>query len=76
MMTFMRTIIDLHATQLDGLDTVCKRDSISRAEAIRRAIDGMIAREAPARARAFGLWRGRGVDGLKYQESIRREWDR
>jgi metal-responsive CopG/Arc/MetJ family transcriptional regulator len=76
MMTFMRTIIELHAEQLEGLDVVCRRDSISRAEAIRRAIDGMIAREEPARAKAFGLWRGRGIDGVEYQDAIRKEWER
>ena len=72
----MRTIIELHAEQLDGLDVVCRRDSISRAEAIRRAIDAMIAREEPARAKAFGLWRGRGIDGVEYQETLRKEWER
>jgi hypothetical protein len=24
----------------------------------------------------FGLWRKRGVDGVKYQQRLRREWDR
>jgi metal-responsive CopG/Arc/MetJ family transcriptional regulator len=76
MMTVMRTIIEIHAAQLEALDDVCRRDSISRAEAIRRAIDAMIASEAPARAKqAFGMWRGRGIDGVKYQAALRREWD-
>ena len=77
MMTLMRTIIDLRAGQLDGLDRVCRRDGISRAEAIRRAVDAMIAREAPDRAkRAHGVWRGRDLDGVSYQDVLRREWDR
>ena len=25
---------------------------------------------------AFGLWKGRGIDGLEYQRAIRSEWDR
>lgn len=23
---------------------------------------------------AFGIWKGRGVDGLEYQDSLRKEW--
>jgi hypothetical protein len=26
--------------------------------------------------RVFGLWRTRPVDGVKYQQRLRREWDR
>lgn len=73
----MRTIIDLRTEQVDALDAVCRRDSISRAEAIRRAVDELLEREARIAAKqAFGLWKGRDIDGLKYQEALRREWDR
>jgi hypothetical protein len=72
----MRTIIDLPADQLDALDGICRRESISRAEAIRRAVDLLVRDRAAGGAHAaFGLWRGTGaVDGLKYQERLRREW--
>ncbi len=73
----MRTIIDLPGDQLDALDGICRRESISRAEAIRRAVD-LLVRDHAARAShaAFGLWRrgARPVDGLQYQERLRREW--
>jgi len=73
----VRTIIELPQEQLDALESVCRRDGISRAEAIRRAIahhvrDG----RASTRDRAFGLWRGRRLDGVTYQRRLRREWDR
>jgi metal-responsive CopG/Arc/MetJ family transcriptional regulator len=76
MMTRMRTIIDLPAAQLDALDAVCRREGISRAEAIRRAVAATLEQTTSAsRAAAFGLWRGRrGTDGPGYQRRVRREW--
>ena len=73
----MRTIIDLHDDQVQALDAVCRREGISRAEAIRRAVT-LYNRQQIADVRpAFGLWRGRrGVtDGVTYQRRARREWD-
>jgi hypothetical protein len=72
----MRTIIDLPADQLDALDGICRRESISRAEAIRRAVDLLVRDRAAGGARtAFGLWRGTGtLDGLTYQQRLRQEW--
>ena len=72
----VRTIIDLPGDQLDALDGICRRESISRAEAIRRAVDLLVRdRAAGASHAAFGIWRGpRAVDGLTYQERLRREW--
>jgi hypothetical protein len=72
----MRTIIELPQDQLDALDGICRQESISRAEAIRRAVDLLVRdRAASASHTAFGLWRSaRTVDGLRYQERLRREW--
>lgn len=75
MMTDMRTIIDLPIGQVNDLDDMCAREGISRAEGVRRAVALHVDRHAPARAnQAFGLWRGRGHDGLVYQEQLRQEW--
>ena len=72
----MRTIIELPADQVETLDAMCKRDGLSRAEAIRRAVAEHVRRYGSSGAeRAFGLWRARKADGLKYQERLRREWD-
>ena len=72
----VRTIIDLPGDQLDALDGICRRESISRAEAIRRAVDLLVRdRAAGASHAAFALWRGsRAVDGLAYQRRLRKEW--
>ena len=70
----MRTIIDVPAQQLDALDDVCRRDGISRAEAIRRAVALLLQQRGGAPEQAFGLWRGRKVDGLAYERALRDEW--
>ena len=73
----MRTIIELPADQLQALDAISKRENISRAEAVRRAIAEHIQRHGRGDSkRAFGLWRDRKEDGVAYQERLRREWDR
>lgn len=71
----VRTIIDLPDEQLERLDVLCRRDGISRAEAVRRAIAAHV-RQARAEGpdSALGLWRGRGVDGLAYERGLRAEW--
>lgn len=71
----MRTIIELPEEQLTGLDGWCRREGISRAEAIRRAVAAMLAERAKGEAAgAFGLWRERATDALAEQERIRNEW--
>lgn len=72
----MRTIIDLPDEQLEALDGICRRDGISRAEAIRQAVSLLMQRRGASRSGvAFGIWRGRrSPDGLAYQERLRREW--
>jgi hypothetical protein len=76
MMTLMRTIIELPSGQLDALDALCRRDKISRAEAIRQAVAAHVGRaSAAARASVFGLWRDRGIDALTYERRLRHEWE-
>ncbi|HQX82628.1 MAG TPA: ribbon-helix-helix protein, CopG family [Vicinamibacterales bacterium] len=71
----MRTIIELPQDQLSHLDAHCRRENVSRAEAIRRAIAAMLAEQAKAGAAgAFGLWRDRTEDALAQQERLRNEW--
>ena len=64
----MRTIVELPGDQIDKLSEVCRQDKISRAEAIRRAIDLFLRnRGTPPGKDAFGIWRDREIDGLEYQ---------
>jgi hypothetical protein len=76
----MRTIIDLTDEQLARLEEVAEREGISRAEAIRRAVDAAYAHVAAgssgaAREAAFGLWKGRKIDALRYVDGLRDEWE-
>ena len=72
----MRTIIELPDEQLEALDGICRREGISRAEAVRQAVALLMRQRGAARSGlAFGIWQGRRtVDGLAYQEKLRREW--
>ena len=73
----MRTIIELPADQLAHLDAHCRRENVSRAEAIRRAIAAMLAdRTKVDAAGAFGLWRDRRDDAHTLLEQLRDEWAR
>ncbi|MCU0793176.1 MAG: ribbon-helix-helix protein, CopG family [Opitutaceae bacterium] len=72
----MRTIIDLPDHQLTALGELCERENISRAEAIRRALDAMLAeKQAATREAAFGAWAKRG-DSRDTVAAMREEWSR
>lgn len=71
----VRTIVELPSEQVEHLDAHCRRQRISRAEGIRRAVSMMLADTASTEVtRAFGLWRGRNNDALARLESLRDEW--
>ncbi|MEW6683881.1 MAG: ribbon-helix-helix protein, CopG family [Nitrospirota bacterium] len=70
----MRTIIELSEKALKALSEICLREKISRAEAIRRAVEAYTSRKAPPSEEAFGIWRSRDVDSLEYQDTLRAEW--
>lgn len=74
----MRTIIDLPPGQLAALDVWCQARGLSRAEAVRRAVHGLLHHEnagAEAIEATRGLWADSEEDGLAYQERLRGEWD-
>ena len=71
----MRTVIELPEEQLRRLADVCRREGVSRAEVIRRAVaDYLDARHVRDSDDVFGLWRDRNLDGLQYERRRRREW--
>ncbi len=72
----MRTIIEISDHQLAALAEICEREQISRAEAIRRALDVMLAQKQSAtREAAFGAWETRG-DSRAAVDALREEWGR
>ena len=70
----MRTLVDIPDRQIKELTAICEIEKVSRAEAIRQAIASYIEKKKPATVEAFGLWKGRKIDGLAYQEQVRSEW--
>ncbi len=72
----MRTIIDLPDHQVTALAELREREHISRAEAIRRALDAMLTeKQSITREAAFGTWAPRG-DSRTVVNSLREEWSR
>ena len=77
----MRTIIDLTNEQTQGLSQLCQKEHISRAEAIRRAVEKYLTQNQGTSEnlnQAFGLWRRKkkSVDGIQYQQQLRSDWER
>jgi len=71
----MRTIVDLPDEQLGALARLCEEQKISRAEAVRRAVDQLIRETATKRKDVgFGIWRNKRIDSRKYVEKLRTEW--
>jgi metal-responsive CopG/Arc/MetJ family transcriptional regulator len=55
-----RTIIDLPVSQLRDLDALCASRGISRAEAVRRAVQAFLLDRPDREESCFGLWRRTG----------------
>jgi hypothetical protein len=70
----MRTLIDIPDDQAAPLAELCQRSHISRTEAVRRAIALYLQQHQAVPDTAFGLWQGRDIDGIAYQQAIRKEW--
>ena len=75
MLSIMRTVIDVPSKLIESLDRVSGAEQRSRAALIREAIAEFLRRKSVSPAEtAFGLWKGRKTDGVKYQVDLRDEW--
>ncbi len=72
----MRTLVDLPEVELEQLTVLSKVRRVSRAELIRQAVAGYLEQNKTGLEDSFGLWKTKGVDGVKYQERLRGEWER
>jgi len=72
----MRTLVDLPETDLKQLNELGRARKTSRTQLIRLAVTGFLTQNRPGVEDSFGLWKGRGVDGVAYQERMRAEWQR
>jgi hypothetical protein len=71
----MRTIVDIPEKQLDALAHLCAQQNISRAEAVRRAVDRLLKESStPRKDAGFGIWKSKRIEGRKFVEKLRAEW--
>ena len=72
----MRTLVDIPEDELEELNALSQARKVSRAELIRQAVAGFLAQNKAGLEDSFGLWKGRAVDAVDYQNKLRREWER
>jgi predicted transcriptional regulator len=71
----MGSLVEIKEEQLRELDRLASALDRTRAALIEDALaEYLNRRKVGHRDRAFGLWREPGIDGLAYQEEIRKEW--
>ncbi len=73
-----KILFNIETEKLKNLDAIIAEKGWSRAEAIRYAIDNLIEQETANEKlakKAFGLWKGRKVDGVEFQKKLRSEWE-
>jgi metal-responsive CopG/Arc/MetJ family transcriptional regulator len=71
----MRALVDIDEQQIKELDRLARKQMLSRAALIRKAVaDYLDKRAQDTEQNAFGLWGERKIDGLAYQEKVRSEW--
>lgn len=69
----MQVRIDLAEEMMARLDELARVRRTDRVELIRQAVSEFLAKQRAFDA-AFGLWAGRGEDGVAYQKRMRSEW--
>lgn len=71
----MRTLVDIPDEFIEAIDKICKREKISRSEAIRRAVASFTETKAIAEFEsALGSWKDLEIDGVEFQRKLRSEW--
>ena len=72
----MRTIVDLPAEQMRKLAVLCRKEKISRAEAVRRAVAHLLQASSTNDLKSyFGASKTRGKIS-RHLDKVRREWAR
>ena len=71
----MRTIVDLPAEQVRKLALLCQKEKISRAEAVRRAVEQLLQNTSARGLQAyFGASKTRG-NIARHLAKLRQEWN-
>lgn len=71
-----RTLVGFSDKDTAELDALSELKHVSRAELIRQAVSQYLDKfkSADASEEAFGLWSGKKIDGVAYQQRLREEW--
>lgn len=72
----MRILVEIPEGELEQLKTLSRSRSVSRSELIRQAVSGFLEENKAGLRDSFGLWKGKRVDGVRYQQKLRGEWER
>jgi hypothetical protein len=78
----IRTLLTVSEEDRNWLQHYSREEGKSIAEIIRRAIGLLrqVSRTTPKRgdylAKSAGIWAHKSVDGLRYMQALRKEWDR
>lgn len=70
----MRTIIELPEALKARLVELAKRDGVSMAEVVRRAVSNLLDEEKD-RSSFFGIWKKKKVNSIHMQRALRKEWE-
>jgi hypothetical protein len=70
----MRVWVDFPEEMGAPLDGLARARGVAREELIRKAVSEFLVKNHSFDA-CFGLWAGRGEDGVAYQERLRSEWE-
>nr|WP_285847349.1 ribbon-helix-helix protein, CopG family [Cupriavidus pauculus] len=74
-MIVSRILVDLPDAQVEELAVIVEAEHRPRAAVIRDAIEAYISQHKRAMGSdVFGLWKGKQIDGLAYQQKLRSEW--
>ncbi len=72
----VRTIVDLPEEQMKKLALLCRKEKISRAEAVRRAVDQLLRKSSTGNLQAFfGASKSRGSVS-RHLAKLRAEWSK
>ena len=71
-----RTLVGFSDKDLSELDALSALKQVPRSELIRQAVGAYLEKLRPPDNSddAFGLWKGKKIDGLAYQKKLRDEW--
>jgi metal-responsive CopG/Arc/MetJ family transcriptional regulator len=74
-----KILLTVDNNQLSQLNSIMKKNHISRTALIRQAISEFLIKQTPTKEHELlkfaGSWNNDDIDGLEFQHKIRNEWE-